>query len=367
MSDAGVATCLAYCAEALDLEECRVGADAAITRSIDRLSMHNASPSLFTGFVGVAWALHCCQPVSQDDAGETFGEIDDALEAYLQRPGSIPYDLVDGIVGIGVFALSRTDPRAKHLTELAIDRLLNDVVELEQGVAWRTPDELFTQELRERFPAGRYNLGMAHGLSGAIAFLARALKREIRSEAISPTLRRAGDFLVAHQQATGGFARSVIPGDSSGHVEISWCWGVPGTGTALLAAGRALQLDTWEQAATQAMMGIAGMPDITDYFRDGSVCHGAAGFGHVLNRYSQQVNSLEIADVARRWIRRVGETARSATGLAGYEFVIAGPNDTLTVASAPGLLIGTAGVAAALAAACSDLPPKWDTPLLLGA
>src|SRR4029453_15024135 len=110
---------------------------------------------------------------SDEDACE---EVDVALRGYLeQSPWRDDYDLVSGLVGLGVYALERLPHRS------ALDLLLRIVDPLEEtaertteGITWLTRPGLLPEHQRRECPDGYYNLGLAHGVPGVIAFLGGA-------------------------------------------------------------------------------------------------------------------------------------------------------------------------------------------------
>lgn len=93
------------------------------------LAQMDATPSLFSGFVGVAFALHVL------DAGsdEAMAQLDAAVQAARPRY----WDLTDGTIGLGVYLRAR-------------------------GLPAPTPDWRAMPE--------HLDFGLAHGVAGAIAY-----------------------------------------------------------------------------------------------------------------------------------------------------------------------------------------------------
>src|SRR5215469_12815790 len=75
--------------------------------SVDALANQPMESSLFSGFSGIAWAAQHISSlfVSSGDLGQ---DIDLALEIHLDRsPWRGDYDLINGLVGLGVYCLER--------------------------------------------------------------------------------------------------------------------------------------------------------------------------------------------------------------------------------------------------------------------
>jgi len=70
---------------------------------------HPGFASLYVGLAGVGWALAHLQDRQPGLGGENeLTEIDQALLEHLdQSPWPDTYDLIDGLVGFGVYALER--------------------------------------------------------------------------------------------------------------------------------------------------------------------------------------------------------------------------------------------------------------------
>jgi hypothetical protein len=116
----------------------------------------------------------------------------------------------------------------------------------------------------------------------------------------------------------------------------------------LFRAARAVEQPAWEDAAVDIVCATARRPARKCGVVDAALCHGAAGLGHIFNRFAQATGNEELERAAIDWLQR-----------------------TLEMCAAPGwrrntsLLTGSAGIGLALLAAASDLEPDWDQLLLL--
>ena len=130
----------------------------ALGRAIEALATVPLSPSLYGGFTGVAWVadlLSGDSTAALDD--DPNAAVDAALESYLnaERASRDPYDLVDGLVGIGVYALERTArPSGRRVLAWVVRRLAEAARRYPPGVAWPTDPRWVPREVRRtRDPA----------------------------------------------------------------------------------------------------------------------------------------------------------------------------------------------------------------------
>src|SRR5262249_46657730 len=132
--------------------------------------------SLYGGLMGVGWSLaHLQDRVPGLDGEDELAEIDNLLLDHLaESPWTGDYDLINGLVGFGVYALERRQ-RAAALAclERVVDRLAETAVERADGFSWWTNPGWLPPARREEVPLGYYNLGLAHGVPGVIALLAQ--------------------------------------------------------------------------------------------------------------------------------------------------------------------------------------------------
>lgn len=336
------------------------------------LATADTTPSLYVGFTGVAWATahlagHTVDSDSEDDPNE---DIDDALNGYLTRsPWADDFDLVSGLVGLGVYALERLPrPGARAMLERVIDRLHESSERTSQGITWHTSPDLLPPWQRERFPTGHYNLGLAHGVPGAIALLGHACAAGFAERKARTILSGAVPWLLAQRLPPGSaamFPSATAPGIDRAPARSAWCYGDPGIATALLAAARGAGEIAWEHEAVALARRAADRPPDETRVVDAGLCHGAAGLGHVFNRMHQSTGDPRLAEAARSWFERTLNMRRPGEGVGGFcAWQVADEGPEGWVAD-PGLLTGAAGIGLALLAAITPIEPAWDRMLLL--
>ena len=124
----------------------------------------------------MAWAADLVDRLLDPDAEDRGEAVDDALLRLLSRDErwSASYDLIVGLTGLGVYALQRYPrPVATECLRQVVERLQECARRDEHGLYWWTPPaEILGEESRKQYSSGRVDLGVAHGVAGAVAFLA---------------------------------------------------------------------------------------------------------------------------------------------------------------------------------------------------
>ncbi|HYL04759.1 MAG TPA: lanthionine synthetase C family protein [Thermoanaerobaculia bacterium] len=364
---AGVALLHAYAGRPDD-------AVAYLSAAIDAIS-EPMGDSLAGGWTGVAFAVeHLQGRMLERGPDDPNTSIDDLL---LERLAAAPWpgklDLMYGVVGAGVYALERLAAApafAEHCLEMVVDHLA-DHAECDgvsgAGVTWFTPGHMIDRPAAAPLPAGRYYLGVAHGVPAMISLLTRACAVGIAVDRARPLLDGAVRWLLG--QRTSGlsprFPYWVIPDGPAAPRRMAWCYGDLGIAVILLDAARQAGEPVWERAAIELARGAAAYhadgPERARDVVDASFCHGAAGLGHLFNRLAQTTGDAHLLAAARRWFARTLDLHRPGEGCCGWRFWF--PVSHLGWAAPPGLLEGAAGIGLALLAATGSLEPEWDRAL----
>jgi lantibiotic modifying enzyme len=351
-----------------------VSARQCLDRAVEAVSTQPMTASLWGGFTGVAWTAELVDRLLDPEADDRSEVVDDALLRLLSRGEgwSAPYDLVVGLTGLGVYALQR------HPRPLAIECLHRVVALLhecarhdEHGLYWWTPPaEILDQEDRKRYPTGRVDLGVAHGVAGAIALLGSICGVGVEQATARPLLDGAVRWLLAHSVANEvgpTFPVWVAPGFQPCPARCAWCYGDPGIAAALLIAARGVGDAGWEQAAVALACRAAERPPSETGVVNASFCHGAAGLAHLYNRMYQATGEPKLGRAALYWIERTLDFYRRARDNAGawvrgnWE---PGQRERWTWTGVD-LADGAAGVALVLLAAATSVEPTWDSMFLV--
>lgn len=333
-------------------------------------------PHLHGGVAGMAWPLAHMQRLGVGDAAALdFDGVDEMLVECV-RDGLLPhYDLIVGTVGVGVYFLERLPaPAAVEGLRLAIRSLEAAGERDERGLRWFTGPEMVSPSQRERLPEGKYDLGMAHGVAGVIAFLALALMDGAARQPAEEMLREAVRWLASHQRADAlhgayGTGIDVREPDTPLYRRAAWCYGDPGVAVALLLASRALGDGALERRAHRLARTAAAFAE-SERARvvDPSLCHGSEGLAHMFSILGAAFGDETLRACSGAWHATTLRMRSPGEGVAGfcYSQWDEGAGERRKTAD-PSFLQGAAGVGLSLVhAAGADGDRSWDRLLLLG-
>ena len=327
--------------------------------------------SLYEGVAGTGWLVAHLDALadSHDRTSQTdYADVDEAIRQYCisQRP-PYTYDLISGLVGIGVYCLERLpDSVASQSLKIIADKLTDSAEVREGRCAWHTPAFLLPQYQRAQLPRGYYNLGVAHGVPGIIGLLARIQASAIGDATSRTLLSGAMKWVLQQRLPSGLFPNWNESYDEPGPpARLSWCYGELGLSITLLVGARALGDRTIEDQALQIALSACGRR--TDAgVRDATLCHGAAGNAHLFNRLYQMTDREEFVKASHYWFSEALSMRSPGVGVGGYRSWQSGRQAAKDGPwlSDPSFLGGAAGIALAFLAAVSAVEPRWDVVLL---
>jgi hypothetical protein len=311
--------------------------------------------------------------VEDGDAAVDNDAVDDALSQLLSQPRGwpAPHDLVFGVTGLGVYALERLPrPSAVECLRLVVERLEGSARRDRHGIYWWTqPAGIWPLEGREEYPSGRADLGMAHGVAGAIGLLGALYGAGVERATVRPLLEGAVRWLQAQAVATESgptYPIWVAPGFDPEPARSAWCYGDPGTAAALSMAGRGLGDSEWAQEAVALACRAAERPAAETGVVDAGFCHGTAGLGHLYNRLYQATGERRLGRAAVYWLEHTLEWCDLAqVDRDLWAAHIADPEQAPW--SGIELTRGVTGIALVLLAAATPVEPSWDRMFLLSA
>ncbi|HEX3130477.1 MAG TPA: lanthionine synthetase C family protein [Thermoanaerobaculia bacterium] len=349
----GLALFHGYAAVAFDDERSADLAEARLAQAIEQAGEGSLSASFFTGLGGIAWTnQHLDELLTGQAEADCNEEIDEALLDLLQTaPWPWAYDLLYGLAGAGCYAVDHPDREtAARLLGPIVDRLDELARPAEAGLTWWTSPAVMARQAAEWFPDGHYDTGISHGVPGVIGLLGRVCEAGLETPKARRLLDGAVEWLLANRRPDDGgsaFGRYVT-GSEIYTCRSAWCYGDPGVAAALLGAAQAADRPDWEREAIAIALHDCRRPRADKEVVDASLCHGAAGLGHLYNRLYQATGEEAFAAGAREWFE--------------ISFGLPGPE---TTGESIRLLEGAAGVGLAWIAAVSAVEPRWDRPLLL--
>jgi lantibiotic biosynthesis protein len=304
-----------------------------------------------------------------DGAAAELDPIDELLIARLADTTVTNYDLITGLAGIAVYLLERLAVNPRVGTGLAhvVRALEHSAIVDGATTTWFTPPHALRGWQAERAPEGYFNCGVAHGVPGLIAVLARiATTRGVpaATAASARTLATGGlGWLTARLFARREWARCpawlypcltrVEPGRNA------WCYGEPGIAVAAWNAARRLGESTvpWQELARDSARRACDAFAI----RDPGLCHGALGIAHLFLRCFQASGETVYADAVDRWVWRALAMQAPGTGIGGFTSIQQElPTSPETRVTSQDLLDGASGIGLALAALLATEEPRWD-------
>jgi lantibiotic modifying enzyme len=367
--DAGLAVMFAYLSQSTDDARCEELAIERLEASIAVFAQQPFHPALFSGMTGAAWALAHLSDAEDRADDDMFTMVDERLRRLLAANSPLDeYDLINGLVGIGVYALERLPSRIAAGFLARIVEILGDrAVETAGGLTWRTPKARWQACERERPHELHANLGVAHGVPGIIGLLAHTALQGVKTDQCCSLLEGAVPWLLDQQLPTSAVGRFAYATSSPGEptpARLAWCYGDLGIAPVLLTASKATGNIAWRHEAVELGL-VAGARSLeSSGVQDPGLCHGAAGAGHIFNRLYQATGHPTLLAAARRWFGEALSQWNMRPGIGGFSALARGADGEAEWVDDVGLLEGAAGVALALQAATTSVEPKWDRMLL---
>jgi hypothetical protein len=275
------------------------------------------------------------------------------------------YDAIKGLSGIGTLLLGADQVGHTATATPGLIAALTTLTDMINTPArplpgwWLATEEHTLPTAHPLPPSGAATTGLAHGLAGPLAFLARARAAGRTVPQQDDAIRTAADWLLAWQGPDGTWPAH-IPGDALRHGprpgtrtipgrRDAWCYGTAGISSALILAGQVLHDDALARQGHTSLDTIATQPpDQWDTTGPG-LCHGTAGILHVAHRHDHH-------DIAQRAVNQT--------------LLLTSRDHIRLLIGELGLLTGATGTALALAERAKLLPEtqglSWASPLLVG-
>lgn len=335
----------------------------------DWLAVNPGPMILHTGALGTAWVVEHLAGADEDEP-DPLAPMDARLTRWLSEAWTGDYDLIRGLVGLGVYGLERAHRRGgRDVVAAVIDALERSARRQDGGVTWHTAPDHLPSWQRALAPDGYYNLGLAHGVPGVIGLLARCVALDLCADRAEALLVGAVSWLLAQRRPAdegSWFAGWVGAPEQS---RAAWCYGDPGVAASIAVAAAATGREEWRELARALAVAIATRSVELCGVRDGCLCHGALGLAHVLARLYQVTAAAPAREGAVAWYERGLALRRDRReGISGWlSFLpdeLPGPDGTAYKPDSS-LITGASGIGLALAAALAEASPDWDRVMLL--
>ncbi|MTV41153.1 lanthionine synthetase LanC family protein [Duganella radicis] len=315
----------------------------------------------FPGLTGVGFVVQHCNanPVgSMEDANEDLDEL--LIELLSVRKWQGPYDLIYGLVGLGVYAITSSGKNSQRILDLVVEALLMIAYRGNTGLTWMTPPRFQGFESRNS-PQGKpnINVGLAHGIPGIIGMCAMAIDKGHSTPELVHLL----------EASTGALLRCRLPqgfGSTFGYVSsdnttsrVAWCYGDLGNALMLVRSGKALQdtsiVEVGHAIATSVLKRKFESMRIFDH----ALCHGTAGVALLFSALHRETGDASFQHAA---IMHYGNV------LSDIEIDVerlASMQEDQTRKLEYGLLTGLAGIGMSLMDAMDDKSDGWSKWMLV--
>ena len=326
---------------------------------------------LYSSFVGVAWAANHAHALNvlpeSDDLCDAADEA--VIEGLREHGPSMPCELIVGLSGIGVYGLARWHrPAGQRIVE-GVVRALEESAVQDRGLrTWFHLPEHLSPNGRKVAPRGYFNLGLSHGVPGALVFLSKAAAHGVSGA--RELLTEARHWLLLQQRAFSNGSRfgfSVLrDGDPEPEIEgskVGWCYGDLGVSAALLQVARRAGRIDWEPVAVELARALAQRPVPDREVMDAGLCHGALGNAHIFARLHAATGEHSLREASLRWLQTGLSMRKDGAPAAG--FLTWFPPQPDEPERDPwiecyGLLEGIGGMGLALLSFLSSVELAWD-------
>jgi hypothetical protein len=359
----------------------------AIKKSIERGDYYDCS--LFSGLSGICFSIKFASR-----NGTRYQRLLQTLEELLIKRTSdfyllpiaerirsgqfVPtnyYDLIQGICGIGRYALDCITQPNFHLLATQICEALVSISRYRRFgdhllPGWHLSAEDPINRGKQVDPKGTFNLGLSHGVTGVLALLSIAtlngLEVDGQREAIRSIVAWIRDKTINLTQwphaVSFGEEIEAIPPSNVGSRE-AWCYGVPGIARTLYLAGKALDDHELKAYSLKAFEEVFSRPQEQWNLPGPTLCHGQSGLlliTHAMALDTGSVNLLTKVDELKNKVHGYYDSF-SVFGFADLEPCKQGG---YFFANNPGYLEGAAGVYLTLLS-MNHKPSNWHLPFCI--
>ncbi len=352
-----------------------------------------ASPSLFSGLSGICFSLqHASKGYTRYsrlihtlnsflvDQTERFylSPLMKKIENKEPYPTAL-FDLIQGIIGVGLYELQMVD---SGLFSEQIQKILEVLVSMTfflhirnySVVGWFTPaDFQFTEKDRMQFSNGIFNLGLAHGISGVLAFLSLATLRGIvvdgQLDAIkritlwvkSKRVKLEGSFLwqnwISFEEEVGEITSNTCLSRDA------WCYGTAGVARSLFLAGKALKDKETQDFSLESFSSIFKRSEESWYLPGPTFCHGISGLLMITFMMAQDTQDLCLKEKVHLLQNRLMSFYRPESFFGFNDAALSSKGGYIEISKA-GLLDGATGVLLSLLSSCGGCS-SWAIPFLI--
>ncbi|MDX8365447.1 lanthionine synthetase C family protein [Cytobacillus sp. IB215665] len=290
------------------------------------------------------------------------------------------YDAIEGAAGLGRYLLLyKEKPDIKEALEKVIQYVirLSEFKEVNGKIVpgWHIRSEnLFLASEREKFKNGNFNVGLAHGIPGPLAFLVLAKKEGIEVKGQVEAIERIVNWLLEWQREdefgpiwplTVSWEELIdgkLSKNNTYHRE-AWCYGSPGVARTIWLAGDVLERKSWKELAIESFKATFSRPMNQWHINTPNFCHGYIGLLQIAHRMYLDTRNNEILEGRNRLIDLVLDMYNPEFPFGYYDIRPWEGEETLI--HNPGLLEGATGSALVLLSLINQNNSNWDSMFLI--
>lgn len=222
--------------------------------------------------------------------------VDEELSKLILDENNIKthdFDTMAGMTGVASYLLLYKDEQEirecieKVLSYLIILTYKKEIFGHKVPNYYLSPENHYSQQERDYYNKGSFNLGLSHGIAGPLAILSIALSEGIEVEgqrkAIEDILKDLKFLCYIDKNQSAYWPDRVRFNDYVNRSikmetnRASWCYGSPGVARAIYLAGKAIDDKESIELSLKAIDGLCRM-DIDEWMlKSPTICHGYAG------------------------------------------------------------------------------------------
>lgn len=286
------------------------------------------------------------------------------------------YDVILGLTGVGRYLLLFAEDTNiyKHIERIMEYLITISKEKLVMGrlvPGWHISSENHLEESFRTFPKGFFDVGLAHGISGALALLSLSLKEGIMIKGQDDAIRRITDWLlnIKYEDEYGPIWPSKIGlnhlYENAEELQVAsyeaWCYGSPGVARALWLAGAALNDESLKKIAINTYIGCFKRPKSRRNITSSTFCHGYAGFLCLTQSMYEDTQIEEIRKLKDQLVYDICDQYSEGNTFGFYDF----NRINSEIIHDPGLLTGSSGIALSLLSSITGKKTNWDSAFLI--
>lgn len=332
--------------------------------------------TLGSGYFGVGWTLSNLNRIGivEDSDLAILGPINALVSGAIESAYDAKnYDLFYGLIGIGQYVLeNEAFPNRKSILETICDRLISLSVKHQTGITW---PNYFSVTRPTPIDHG-YDLGLAHGIPGIIAFFCQLFQNGIRQDEIAKIIPPAVHWLMKEEKPVDGcsFNHKFVNTNDGGWSRIAWCNGDLSVGICLLHLHQtfdnkkylddAVRIALKTTARNHEHSGIAY--SIENNFVDACFCHGVSGLSLIYKIFFLTTGKEAFKNCENSLMDFLFQHLNRKLPLAGYMKYLEDTDDGSKYTSGDASLIeGLAGIGLSYLSLVSGKSLEWQRLFLL--